>query len=249
MKRLKNIINKYISAFVFVIILVIWELAGVLDILPKFILPTPSKIVIAFFMDFNVLMENAKITLIEAFLGLAIGGLLAFVLAIIMDMNEYINRAIYPVLIVTQTIPTIAIAPMLVIWLGYGMLPKIVLVVLTTVFPIVIGILKGFTNCDKDSINLLRLMKASKWQILFHVKIPESLGYMFAGLRISISYAIIAAVVAEWLGGFEGLGVYMIRAKKAFAYDKMFSVIIFVSVLSLTCMKVMQIFERKYKVG
>ena len=249
MKKLANILNKYISPIFFILILIIWETCGRLGLLPKFILPVPSAIIMAFINDINEIMRNTYITLIEAFMGLSIGILIAFFLAIIMDMSSIIHRALYPILIVTQTIPTIAIAPILVLWLGYGILPKVVLVVLTTLFPIIIGILNGFINCDKDSIQLLRLMNASKWQILYHVKLPESLGYFFAGLRISISYAIIGAVVAEWLGGFEGLGVYMIRVKKAFSYDKMFAVIVFVSVLSLLLMKLIGILEKKYNRG
>ncbi len=249
MKKLANILNKYISPIFFILILIIWETCGRFGLLPKFILPVPSAIIMAFINDINEIMRNTYITLIEAFMGLSIGILIAFFLAVIMDMSSIIHRALYPILIVTQTIPTIAIAPILVLWLGYGILPKVVLVVLTTLFPIIIGILNGFINCDKDSIQLLRLMNASKWQILYHVKLPESLGYFFAGLRISISYAIIGAVVAEWLGGFEGLGVYMIRVKKAFSYDKMFAVIVFVSVLSLLLMKLIGILEKKYNRG
>lgn len=244
--KFKNTLNKYTSPFVFIVLISIWEISGRLSLLPKFILPTPIQIISAFVNDFSELMKNSGITLLEAFIGLGIGIVLAFVLAIIMDMSEFINRALYPILIVTQTIPTIAIAPILVLWLGYGITPKIVLVIITTLFPIIIGILNGFANCDKDAVILLKLMGASKLQILCHVKLPQCLGYFFAGLRISISYAIIGAVVAEWLGGFEGLGVYMIRVKKAFSYDKMFAVIIFVSILSLTFMKLVALLENKY---
>lgn len=214
--------------------------------LPKFILPTPIEIITAFYSDIDELLKNSLITLYEAALGLLIGIAFSLILSIAMDMNKYLHKSIYPILIITQTIPTIAIAPILVLWLGYGILPKIVLVVITTLFPIVIGILKGFAACDKDTIKLLTLMNASKWQILYHVKLPNSLGYFFAGLRISVSYAIIGAVVAEWLGGFEGLGVYMIRVKKAFSYDKMFAVIIFVSVLSLLLIKLIGSLENKF---
>lgn len=249
MKKLTNLINKNISLIVFIILLAIWEILGKLNMLPRFILPTPSKIFFAFINDINELLKNSAITLMEAFIGIGVGIILAFILAIIMDMCDFIRRALYPILIVTQTIPTIAIAPILVLWLGYGILPKIVLVVITTLFPIIIGILNGFANCDKDSINLLRLMNASKLQILYHIKLPQSLGYFFAGLRISISYAIISAVVAEWLGGFEGLGVYMIRVKKAFSYDKMFAVIIFVSIISLILMKLVGLLENHFLNG
>lgn len=119
-------------------------------------------------------------------------------------------------------------------------MPKIVLIVLTTTFPIVVAILDGFRHADEDTIQLLQLMSASKWQILWHVKIPTSLSYFYAGLRVSVSYAFIAAVVSEWLGGFEGLGVYMIRSKKVFQYDTMFAIIILTSLISLTAMQLVK---------
>lgn len=224
--------------------LLIWELSARLGWLPKFIIPAPSEIVLAIINDWPNLIQNSRITLIQAFIGLAIGIILAFVFAILMDMVPWIHRALYPLLIITQTIPTVAIAPILVLWLGYDMTPKIVLVVLTTLFPIIISILNGFSQCDEDAIQLLRLMGANPWQILKHVKLPASMTYFLSGLKVSVSYAFVSSVVAEWLGGFEGLGVYMIQTKRAFAYDKMFAVIVLISVLSLFFMWVVSAFER-----
>lgn len=244
MKKLVNLINKYTSAITLVFIVIIWQLAGNLNLLPKFVMPTPLQIVNAFIRDFNSLVFHSKITIIEALIGLALGIVIASILAIIMDSFKFLNKAIYPLLVITQTIPTIALAPILVLWLGYGMTPKIVLIVLTTTFPIVVSILDGFKNTDKDTITLLELMNASKLQILWHVKIPASLSYFYAGLRVSVSYAFIAAVVSEWLGGFEGLGVYMIRTKKLFQYDTMFAIIILVSFISLFSMYLVKISEK-----
>jgi len=111
---------------------------------------------------------------------------------------------------------------------------------------IIISILDGFRHCDKDAIQLLKLMNASRWQILYHLKIPTALTYFYAGLRVSVSYAFISAVVSEWLGGFEGLGVFMIRAKKAFDYDTMFAIIILVSAISLISMELVKRSEKKF---
>lgn len=181
----------------------------------------------------------------EALIGLSLGTIIAIILAIIMDSLKIVHKIIYPLLILTQTIPTVALAPILILWLGYDMTPKIVLIVMTTTFPIIISILDGFRHCDEDAIQLLKLMNASKWQILYHLKIPTSLSYFYAGFRVSVSYAFIAAVVAEWLGGYEGLGVYMTRVKKAFDYDSMFAVIILISVISLISMELVKRSEKK----
>ena len=122
---------------------------------------------------------------------------------------------------------------MLVIWMGYQMLPKIVLIVLVVFFPIAISLLQGFSEVDKDTVNLMRSMGANRMQIFRYVKLPNSLGHFFSSLKISVSYAVVSAVVSEWIGGTEGLGCYMTRVRKSFASDKMFAVIILISVISL----------------
>ena len=236
MKKLASLTNKYAATISMAILLIIWQGAGYLNLLPKYIIPTPVEIVKAFVKNYQLLIFHSKITLLEAIIGLSLGIIIAWTLALIMDSIPLFNKAVYPLLVLTQTIPTIAIAPILVLWLGYGLTPKIVLIVITTTFPIVVSILDGFRNCDKDMITLLKLMKASKFQILWHVKIPTSLSYFYAGLRVSVSYAFIAAVVAEWLGGFDGLGVYMTRVRKSYSFDKMFAVIFFISIISLLLM-------------
>ena len=118
------------------------------------------------------------------------------------------------------------------------------LVVITTFFPIAVGLLDGYKSVDKDEINLLRSMGAGKFKIFKHVKLPNALPHFFSGLKISASYAIVGAVISEWLGGFEGLGVYMTRVKKAYAFDRMFSVIIVIVVISLLLMKLVNILRK-----
>ena len=199
-------------------------------------LPSPIQVVKALFTDLPTILRHAVVTLQEAFYGLCIGVVLAFVMATLMDHFRILNKALYPIMIITQTIPTIAIAPLLVLWMGFYMAPKITLVVITTFFPITVGLLDGYKSVDKDSIDLMRAMGASKVQIFFHVKLPAALPQFFSGLKISASYAVVGAVISEWLGGFEGLGVYMTRVSKAYAFDKMFAVIIFIVIISLLLM-------------
>lgn len=236
MKKFQNIIDKIAPSIIIVILLIIWQTLSMVNIIPKFMLPSPIEVVRAFISDFPLLMEHTEITLIEAFLGLGLGIILGFAVAVIMDRFEYAYKMIYPVLVITQTIPTVAIAPLLVLWMGYGILPKIMLILLTSFFPITIGLLDGFRSVDKDMLNLLKTMGASSFQNFIHLKLPSSLGYFFAGLRISVSYSIIGAVVAEWLGGYDGLGVYMTRVRKSYSFDKMFAVIFLISGISLLLM-------------
>ena len=206
-------------------------------------LPSPGNVGRAFIRDFPNLTTHAAVSLQEAIYGLIIGVVLAFVIATLMDRFEMLEKAILPLLVVTQTIPTIAIAPLLVLWMGFGMEPKITLVVITTFFPIAVGLLDGYKSVDPDEIDLLRSMKANRLQIFSHVKIPAALPYFFSGLRVSASYAGVGAVISEWLGGFEGLGVYMTRVRKAYAFDKMFAVIILIIIVSLLLMALVDLIK------
>lgn len=236
-KRLQSITNRVSSYVAIVGILILWQFLSAMEIVPKFMLPSPLDVVKAFIFDFPLLMNHARTTLLEAFFGLAIGVSLGFMVAVIMDRFHFIYKAVYPILVITQTIPTVAIAPLLVLWLGYGMAPKITLIVIVTFFPITIGLLDGFKSADSDAIQLLKSMNASDRQIFKHIKLPSSISHFFAGLRISVSYSVVGAVISEWLGGFNGLGVYMTRVKKSYSFDKMFAVILLISVISLILME------------
>lgn len=215
-----------------------------MEFVPAYMLPSPIDVVKAFADNFSIMMKQAAVTLQETLYGLLIGIAIAFVIASLMDRFTIINKALYPVLVVTQTIPTIAIAPLLVLWMGFGMAPKITLVVITTFFPIAIGLLNGFQSVDEDAINLMRSMGARRLQIFRIIKLPNATASFFSGLRISATYAVVGAVVSEWLGGFEGLGVYMTRVKKAYAFDKMFAVIVFISAISLVLMGIVVLLEK-----
>ena len=235
-KRLHSITSKLPAAAALCLLILLWQFLYQSGAVPAYMLPSPIQVVKALFTDLPTILRHAVVTLQEAFYGLCIGVVLAFVMATLMDHFRILNKALYPIMIITQTIPTIAIAPLLVLWMGFYMAPKITLVVITTFFPITVGLLDGYKSVDKDSIDLMRAMGASKVQIFFHVKLPAALPQFFSGLKISASYAVVGAVISEWLGGFEGLGVYMTRVSKAYAFDKMFAVIIFIVIISLLLM-------------
>ena len=237
-KKYQNIIGKFAPVVSLLVLSALWLFVSEGKIIPPYMLPSPIDVVRAFIADFSVLMSHAFVTVQEALYGLAIGTGLGFVIAVLMDRFDFLYKALYPVLVITQTIPTIAIAPLLVLWMGFSMAPKITLVVLTTFFPIAISLLDGFRSADPDSINLIRSMGGGNFKIFRHIKLPGAMEQFFSGLKVSASYSVVGAVISEWLGGFEGLGVYMTRVKKAYAFDKMFAVIILISVISLALMGV-----------
>ena len=217
-------------------LLLIWQLVCVSGLVPGYMLPSPVKVLQAFCKEWPLLWQNSLVTLQEAFIGLALGVSIGFLVAVLMDSCQVLYRAFYPLLILTQTIPTVAIAPLLVLWFGYEMTPKIILIVISTFFPVTVGLLDGFRGADRDAMGLLRSMGANRFQIFRHIKFPSALPQLFSGLRIAAAYSVVGAVISEWLGGFGGLGVYMTRVRKAFAFDKMFAVIFLISAISLLLM-------------
>ena len=226
-QKLRSIPSRLAPAVLIGALLLIWQLCSDLRVVPKFMLPSPTDVLSAFVSDFPALLLHARVSLSEAFLGLSTAMILSFAVAYLMDRFRFVRDSVYPLLILTQTIPTVAIAPLLVLWLGYGIL------------------LSGFASADGDLINLMRAMGATKGQIFRYVKLPSSAEQFFSGLRISASYSVVGAVIAEWLGGFEGLGVYMMRVKKSYSFDKMFAVILLISIISLLLIKAVDLIKKR----
>ena len=213
-------------------------------IIPGYMLPGPLRVIAVFASDFRLLAGHLWRTLQEAAAGLALAICASLVLAILMDTSRFLNRTISPLLMLTQTMPVIALAPLLILWLGYGSAPKIALVFLTCFFPMTIGLLSAFSQTDIDAIKLVKSLGASRIQIYRYIKLPQALPSFFSGLKIACAYSIIGAVIAEWLGGDSGLGVYMIRVRRSYSFDKMFAVILLTSVLSLLLIKLVSVIEK-----
>jgi ABC-type nitrate/sulfonate/bicarbonate transport system permease component len=243
MKKYTSIENKLIPIFFQVIILFVWQISIDKWKIPQYILPSPKDIIITLVNILPSITNHIYTTLYEALIGFTISILLALVLAILMDNVKLIKKCIYPILVVSQTIPIIAVAPLFIIWFGFGILPKIIVVVLVCFFPIVISLMDGLESVDTDMINLLKTMGANKFQIFTMVKLPASTVNFFSGLRIAATYSIMGAVIGEWLGGDKGLGVYMLRAKKSYDLDRMFAVIIIIVILSMTLFGILYLLQ------
>lgn len=222
-----------------------WAIASELNIIPKFMLPPPLAVFSALIKNFPDLVRHSFVTLFETFSGLAISIVLAFFVALLMDRYKPLKQAIHPFLITTQTVPTICVAPIIILFFGYGIFSKIVLVIICCFFPITIALFDGFSDINKDFLNLLKCMNATYTQTLIHLKIPFALPHFFSGLKIAVTYAFISAVVAEWLGGTSGLGVYMTRVKSAYSFDKLFASIIFISISSFLFIKITDSIQKK----
>ena len=244
MKKNKTILDISLPIIFSISLIIIWELIIKVLEIEKYIMPPPSDIIKALYENFGAMMPHIIATLFESVVGFGIAILLALILAIIMDLLPMVKKAIYPVFIISQTVPVIALAPLFIIWFGFGALPKIIVVVIVCFFPIVISISDGLENVDKDFINHFKLMGASKFKIFTHLKLPYGIINFFSGVRIAATYSIMGAVIGEWLGGDKGLGVYMTRARSAYALDKMFGAIVIIVILSMAIFFMIGLVER-----
>lgn len=245
MKKKKNIVFNFYSVLFFIFILAVWETVSRTSLVPEYILPAPTKIVLSVFINFRLYWFDLLITIIETMSGFLIAIVLGFITAILMDASRIINKILYPLLITSQTIPIITLAPLFIIWFGYGLLPKIIIVILICFFPITISLLSGFANADLEQINLLKSMKARKFHIYKYIKLPYSLPGFFSGLKIAATYSIMGATIGEWVGGKDGIGVFMLRAKHSFATDKVFGAILIITVLSILFIRLINAIEKK----
>ncbi|WP_097034379.1 ABC transporter permease [Clostridium tertium] len=246
MKRLRSIGNKIAPIVFILILLIIWEIIVNVGGIEKYILPAPTDVIEVLIKDFKTMIPHILATLYEGMVGFLIAIALSIILAVIMDMVPLIKRALYPVLVISQTIPTVALAPLFIIWFGFGALPKIIGVVIVCFFPIVISIVDGLEGVDKDLINHFKLMGASKLNVFLHLKLPYGMINFFSGMRIAATYSIMGAVIGEWLGGDKGLGVYMTRARSAYALDKMFASIVIIVVISMGIFLLVSLMEKLF---
>lgn len=244
-KIAKNINSKYYPVFLFLAILTLWEMLSRLEVFPSFILPSPSSIILSLFTDFKSMQLDILVTLYEAFVGFIIAIVLSFVIAVLMDALRAFKKTVYPLLIISQTIPIIIVAPLFIIWFGYGYTPKLIIVILICFFPITISLMQSLSGVDNELIDLLRSMGSSKIQIYRYVKLPASMPGFFSGLKIAATYSIMGATIGEWVGGKDGLGVYMIRAKQSFATDRVFAAILVITILSILLLRFIEVIEKR----
>jgi ABC-type nitrate/sulfonate/bicarbonate transport system permease component len=243
MIKTKEIVNKLIPLILVLLLVLLWEAVVRSGLVPSFILPSPIDVLKVFVTTMPDMKEHIFVTLQEALTGFAIAIILSLLLAMAMDRFPAVKRALYPLLIVSQTIPIIILAPLFILWFGFGMLPKIIVVVLVCFFPIIISLLEGLSSVDLDMINLLKSMGASKAQIFKIVKLPASMVGLFSGLRIAATYSIMGAVIGEWLGGDKGIGFYIVRVKHSFAVDKVFAATLVTIILSMLLFKAITIIQ------
>lgn len=214
-------------------LLALWETVVRIAEIPLYVLPAPSDMLAAFAAEFPTLGSHALVTVGEALAGMAISFVVGIAIGIVLDALPLVKKCIYPILVVTQTVPVIVLAPIFIIYMGFGYAPKILTVVLMCFFPIVVSFGDGLGEMDEGYLNLVRTYGGTRWQIYRIVKIPSAMISLLSGLKVAATYSISGAVVGEWIASQSGLGYYLIRAKNGYMLDKVFACVLMIILLSL----------------
>jgi NitT/TauT family transport system permease protein len=229
---------------VLIALLAAWEIYVAASGINRVTLPAPSHIFEAALRNRELLWDHSLVTLKETVLGLWASIIVAIGLALLIDAYAPARRALYPLLVGSQTLPVVVIAPLIILWFGFELTPKILVVTLYTFFPITVAFASGLAATSEEALVLMRTLGANRLKTLTYLKIPQALPYLFTGLRISVTYAMIGAVFAEWSGARDGLGIYILQMKNSFRTDMVLAAIFLISALSLGLFVLVGLIER-----
>lgn len=228
-----------------VVILAIWELLSAGGIVSPLVLPSPTDVAKSLVNDRALYWTNARTTLLEILIGSVIGVSLGVIFGVMVALKRSIRAALYPLLVASQSLPVLALAPILVLWLGFGIAPKIVIVVQIIFFPVTVATIQGLTSITQEVLVFGKSLGASSWTIFWKVRVPAMLPYLFGGLKIASSYAAVAAVIGEYTGAEHGLGALMLRANSDYNIPVVFGSVVLVTVIGLTLFGLTTLAERK----
>ncbi len=236
---------------VVIALLGLWELAAqwdwianALNIKP-FLIPAPSDIAQSLVDDRELLASDAWVTAKEVLLGFALAAALGFAFAVVMHVSDVLRRAFYPLLVASQTVPVVAIAPILVVWLGFGIGPKLAIVALVCFFPITVNTLDGLRSVDPEMTRMMRSLDARRSQTLRRVEIPSALPFLLSGAKIAAVVAVIGAVFGEWSGSDSGLGHLILVAQGQLQTARVFAAVVVLSALALLLFGALALLERR----
>jgi len=214
-------------------LVLVWEIAVPLVGIPELTLPTPGRIVGRIFQDYRILSSDSLITFIEVVAGFLVAIAVALPLALAIFYSRTIEKTFYPVLIALQTVPKVALAPLLVLWFGFGFAPKIVISSLTAFFPIVIATVVGLEMLEDDMVRLMRSMGASEWQTFLKMRLPAALPSIFGGLKVGIGLSVIGSIIGEYVASESGLGYRQLTANAQFDSSMNFAALVVISLMGV----------------
>ena len=229
----------------FIVIIIFWYIICLLFELPSFILPSPDLVAIALFNNFSEILNHSLITLLEILLSLFFGIVLGSFFAVLISLSERLKRWIMPLLLASQSIPVFALAPILVLWFGYGISSKVIIGTIIVFFPIASNFSDALNKIPKEYIHAGQTLGFSKLQIFNLIKLPNALPGLFSGIRVGACFAPIGAVVGEWIGGSQGLGSYMIYSNARLQIDNMFAALIILIVITISLYHLIDLILKK----
>lgn len=227
-----------------VAIVVAWELAARFADVPRYLLPAPTAIAERMTRSWELLWEHSVVTLTEIGIGFALGVVLGLGLAVPIAYSALVRNMLYPLIVASQAVPKIAIAPLLVLWLGFDLMPKIVVTALMVFFPVTVTAAEGLASVDRNLLDLLRSVHASPAQIFFRIRFPHALPQIFSGLKIGITLAVVGAVVGEWVGADAGLGYLLVYANTLLDSTLLFAALFLLIVIGVVLFVAVGLLER-----
>jgi len=216
-----------------VILIVAWHFAVILFDIPEYLLPTPEAVLMRLVEDFGFLLGHAGVTFSETMGGFLLSILIGIPLAVALVWSPVLEKAVMPLLVVSQTFPKIAIAPLIIIWFGLGIFPKLLISFLVAFFPVVISAIAGMRSVDTDMIDLARSMQASPLRLFWKIRMPYALPHIFSGLKVAVAFAIVGAVVGEWVGAQSGLGYLLLWANANLDTTLLFSILVLLMIIGV----------------
>lgn len=222
----------------------LWQLFSEASLIKRYVLPSPATIAVAIADNWVVLVRHAGHTVEEAVLGFVIGNTVAVALAMLFVYSRLARRSLYPLALVTRSVPIIAVVPVLILWLGDTMAPRIFIAAVVVFFPTLINMVRGLRSVDSEVTELLDSLSATAWQRLVKVRLPASLPYLFAALKIAAGACFIGAIVAEWVGATAGLGYLIVVSGYEFRVPELWAAVIIAALLTLAAFGLVALAER-----
>jgi NitT/TauT family transport system permease protein len=246
MEIIKKIRPLCIVASTVLVSIILWDVIIRIFRIPDFLVPPPLAVLNQFITGkgFSLLMTHSLVTLYETGLGFILGIVIGVFLAILIVYSPFLQTAIYPLLVVAQVIPKLALAPLVLIWFGYGILSKVVIAFLISFFPIIVNTASGLREVEPEMIDLVTSLNATKWQVFKKIRFPNSLPHLFSGLKISITFAVIGAIVGEFVGADTGIGYLIIIATHELKTALLFAAIIISSIIGIFAYGVIVLLEK-----
>lgn len=245
--RILSVADRWLPSAGIVLLLVLWDMSVRLFDISPFVLPAPAAVARSFWVGLSngIYLQHALVTAMEALAGFVLALIAGIGVAALIAEVRLLERALYPFLVALQALPKVALAPLVIIWLGYGLPSKIVLAALLGFFPILINAIAGLKHCDAGKVDLMRTLASSRWQLFWLVKLPNAMPFVFAGVNVAASFVVLGAVTGEFLGAKQGLGTLILLANNELDTAQIFAILIMLGALGFVLYTAVRLLQRR----